>query len=305
MSAALASAVAAGKLDVGRLLSSLDEQKAEVARLQPYEAAHAAAEAKCESAVLANLAKLPLYSRYQTARAVQLGDGDPTRALLVREFLKSRTRHRGPRQGDPHRSVPLFEVQRVEQLFNPRLQEKYLAELQDVAGLCERRVGPLPDIDARCTRIDVEAFPGLKLNERLLYHGAPSELIERLTLQGFDPRRAGGHFGKLFGAAVYLAANSSKSDIYTKPNAAGERCVLVVRACLGEAHRAQGPMRDALMPPERPDGRGPLSSVAALTLQQGGVVEHPEYMVYKDSQCLPVFAIWYKHGARCGCTHCC
>jgi len=59
------------------------------------------------------------------------------------------------------------------------------------------------------------------------------------------------------------------------------------------------------MPPERPDGRGPLNSVAALTLQQGGVVEHPEYMVYKDSQCLPVFAIWYKHGARCGCTHCC
>ena len=31
---------------------------------------------------------------------------------------------------------------------------------------------------------------------------------------------------KMFGLGTYLATNSSKADIYTEPNAAGERCVL-------------------------------------------------------------------------------
>ena len=38
---------------------------------------------------------------------------------------------------------------------------------------------------------------------------------------------------------------------------------------------------------------------------QGGVVEHSEFIVYKESQCLPEFAIWYKHKDGCNCTHCC
>ena len=314
---ALAHAAGAGKLDLHQLLCTstglernlrrvTEELHATHTKLSAVEANAKESAKNCEAAILVNLSTLPPNSRYQTARAVKLADDDPTRAHLIAEFLKSRTRHRGPGQGDPHRGVPMFEVQRVEQLHNPRLQEKYMAELQDIAGLCEQRVKKLPEINAaRHTLINVETFQGLKLNERLLYHGAPSNLIERLRLQGLDPRRAGGHFGKLYGFAVYLAANSSKSDIYTEPNAAGERCVLVVRACLGEAHLAKQAMPQALMPPERPDGRGPLNSVLALTHEQGGVVEHPEYMVYKDSQCLPMFAIWYKHGAACGCTHCC
>ena len=314
---ALAHAAGAGKLDLHQLLCTSTglervmrrvsgELHATHTKLSAVEAKAKESAKNCEAAILVNLSTLPPNSRYQKTRAVELADDDPTRAHLIVEFLKSCTRHRGPRQGDPHRGVPLFKVQRVEQLHNPRLQEKYMAELQDIAGLCEQRVKKLPEIDAaRHTLINVETFQGLKLNERLLYHGAPSNLIERLRLQGLDPRRAGAHFGKLYGSAVYLAANSSKSDIYTEPNAAGERCVLVVRACLGEAHLAKQAMPQALMPPERPDGRGPLNSVLALTHVQGGVVEHPEYMVYKDSQCLPMFAIWYKHRSPCGCTHCC
>ena len=314
---ALAHAAGAGKLDLHQLLCTSTglervmrrvsgELHATHTKLEAVEAKAKESAKNCEAAILVNLSTLPPNSRYQKTRAVELADDDPTRAHLIVEFLKSCTRHRGPRQGDPHRGVPLFKVQRVEQLHNPRLQEKYMAELQDIAGLCEQRVKKLPEIDAaRHTLINVETFQGLKLNERLLYHGAPSNLIERLRLQGLDPRRAGAHFGKLYGSAVYLAANSSKSDIYTEPNAAGERCVLVVRVCLGEAHLAKQAMPQALMPPERLDGRGPLNSVVALTHVEGGVVEHPEYMVYKDSQCLPMFAIWYKHGAACGCTHCC
>ena len=46
----------------------------------------------------------------------------------------------------------------------------------------------------------------------------------------------------------------------------------------------------------------PLNSVAALRTDQGGVVEHSEFIVYKESQCLPEFAIWYKHKDGCART---
>ena len=119
-----------------------------------------------------------------------------------------------------------------------------------------------------------------------------------------DPRRAGSNFGKLFGMGTYLALNASKSDIYTTPNADGERCVLVVRAALGEPHLTKEAMARTTMPPERRDGRGPLSSVVALTAAEGGCVEHPEFIVYKESATLAQFAIWYKHKPGCKCTHC-
>eukprot|EP00966_Prymnesium_polylepis_P099907 2313002-Prymnesium_polylepis.1 len=180
----------------------------------------------------------------------------------------------------------MLKVCRIEQIFSRRLQDKYLAAVQDEIGLCNQRVSPLT-VDGG---IKVESFHGIDMNEYLLFHGAPTGLIPRLALQGLDPRNAGTHFGKLFGAGTYLAAHSSKSDIYTKPNDSGERCVLVVRACLGEAHQTTTGMSDVLRPPERRDKRGPLSSVVALTHAQGGTLSQ--------------YAIFYQHDEACKCTHC-
>ena len=141
--------------------------------------------------------------------------------------------------------------------------EKYLAELQDIAGLCNKKVTRL---ELKSPVVPVQSFPGLELNEFLLYHGAPSDKIQRIVEQGLDPRRAGSHFGALFGSGSYFAAHSSKSDIYTKPNNAGERCILVARVCLGEPHfeKTDKPRKERwLEPPDRADGRGPLSSLVA------------------------------------------
>ena len=240
------------------------------------------ADASCP--VRALLSRLPHYSQYSQARQEPLRPNDPVYAHLERCFVQRVTRHRGPKQGDPHREAPKLKVVRIEQIFSKRLQDKYLAAVQDEIGLCGSQLTSLQDtIDA----IPVRSFEGTNMNEFLLYHGAPTGLIPRLVLQGLDPRNAGTHFGKLFGAGTYLASHSSKSDIYTKPNEHGERCALLVRACLGEPHTAETQMSEALRPPERPDKRGPLSSVVAATVGQGGCVEHPEFIVYKDSQTLP------------------
>ena len=249
-------------------------------------------------AQLALLNQLPRYSRYCQARREALDPEEPTFECLQQHFVSSVLAHRpGPRKA--HCPPPKLSVVRIERIYNPRLQEKYLVEVQDIAGLVERRVTPV-SINAPC----VESFQSLRINEYLLYHGASADIVERLMMQGLDPRYAGENAGKLFGAGSYFAANSSKSDIYTTPNAAGERCILITRVCLGEASIATTPCQQATRPPERMDGRGPLNSIVAATMSDNGCVEHPEFIVFKEAQALSEYAVWYRHEADCNCTHC-
>ena len=183
------------------------------------------------------------------------------------------------------------------------MQGKYLAELQDTAGLCDRKVSDGLAVDAQ----RVQSLQGIELNEFLLYHGAPHDKIDTLQMQGLDPRLGGTNRGKMFGVGTYLASNSSKSDVYAAPNAAGERCILVVRTCLGEPYRVKKhdqSMRNWSMPPKRPDGKGSLSSVVALTLAEGGAVHNREYVVYKDTHSLPEYTIHYRHAWDCKCVGC-
>lgn len=247
------------------------------------------------------LQRLPHFTRYCKTRTIKLENDDPRYTLIESALKKSLVRHR-PYQDAPHCPAPVLEVDRIERIMSPRLQDKYTSELQDLAGLCERRCTPIrPAVDA----IQVETYEGLPLNEFLLFHGLPFDLVSRVCMQGLDPRYAGEHMGKLFGHGTYLASNASKSDIYTTPDpTSGMRCLLLVRTCLGEAEYASQSCPGVLRPKERRDGRGPLNSVVARTLRSGGVVEHPEYIVFKESQALPEFMIHYKHAEACQCTHC-
>ena len=262
------------------------------------------------AAVQASIRMLPHYTRYSTTRRTILPNEDPVRAHLIAEFLRTRTAHRGRVRGSLHCQVPKFAVQRVERLYNPRSQEAYIAELQDVRGLCgPRGATPIvPAIDALQVRTDEE----LMLNEHMLYHGLPSDKFEKCFQQGLDPRYGGSHGGRMFGYGTYLASNSSKSDLYTGTQPAnGERVVLVVRANLGEPYyekleteQRRREIQSWRMPPTRSDERGPLHSIVAVTRQNGGSVEHPEYIVFERRQCLPQYAIWYKHEEECFCSHC-
>ena len=257
---------------------------------------------RADDATWATISSLPHFNIYSKTKMVPVPAGDPTHALLAAELQRTAKRHRwriGGQQG-PLQEAPKMEVTRIERIMNRRLQESYLAELQNTIGLCKRPADPMDDVAAR----RVESCAGLQANEFLLFNGAPSSIIERLQEQGLDPRYAGTNRGKMFGVGSYMATDSSKSDLYTEPNADGERCIMLVRAALGEPARLKAADQGLLKPPERPDGRGPLSSVVGLTRAAGGVLEYPEYIVYKDTHTLPQYAIWYKHAQGCRCTNC-
>lgn len=262
-----------------------------------------AAAKRAQRSVLA--AKLPRFSIHSRFAIVPIDRHDGIFVHFERKLTCTATVHRRKRgHGIPpfQGAAPKLQLQRVLKIHNPRLQEKYLSELQDIAGLCGGRVSNLgQEVDAQ----RVESFDGQMLNEYLLFHGAKSELIEQLQLQGLDPRLAGSNVGNLFGVGTYFAANSSKSDLYTTPNEAGERCILVSRVCLGEPFRARQGDRNMRLPPARTSGNpGRLNSVIGMTQAQGGMLQHPEFIVYKDTQSLPQYSLWYKHATDCGCTHC-
>ena len=58
------------------------------------------------------ISHLPHYTQYSQAKQQPLRTDDPVFSLLSERFLSSVTRHRGPKQGDPHREAPKLEVLR-------------------------------------------------------------------------------------------------------------------------------------------------------------------------------------------------
>ena len=137
--------------------AKLVEQRERLLRLEKERAT-----AQQHAAVRLLLRPLPLYSMYSRQR-VELLHGDEL-AMLTAHFERSVARHRGPAHTDPHRRAPMLRVRQIERLHSPRLQQKYLAEVQDIAGLCNQSVAPLTNVDA----VPVQSFEGLELNERLM-----------------------------------------------------------------------------------------------------------------------------------------
>ena len=177
---------------IGHLQRSENENVRGEAELQQLETRRRELERAKLMAVQTSIRRLPHHTRYSRTRVDDLANDNPVRQHLIDEFQRTATRHRGPAPDDPLRQAPKFEVRLVQQIFNPRAQEAYMSELQDVAGLCEQRVAPLA-----VAALKVQSDEQLDLNEFMLYHGAPAHLFQRLANQGLDPRYAGLNAGRM------------------------------------------------------------------------------------------------------------
>ena len=156
-------------------------------------------------------------------------------------------------------------------------------------------------------------------NEVFLLHGAPADAVDTICRDGLDPRRSGGRddaighaaYQPMFGQGAYLAENASKSDIYASAPAggAGERCVLLMRACLGKPFYARKELPELTRPPRECDcivGVRRDEQIPADLEDGGGCgeLDHREYVVYDPAATLPEFQIWYHHADGCACRKC-
>lgn len=89
---------------------------------------------------------------------------------------------------------PILQVQKVQ---NRKLWERYAHRRQEIAE---------------------ENF--LQSNERMLFHGSP--FINAIVQRGFDERHA--YIGGMFGAGIYFAEHSSKSNQYVYGIGGGIGC---------------------------------------------------------------------------------
>lgn len=215
----------------------------------------------------------------------------PTGMFVCHLVTSTRAQHRkqlGPAEFAP---APRLRVVRIQKTVNPRLYDKYMVGLHDLEGQWRHSGCPAFNAFPQCRVHDASLPMGrVDLNEHFAFHGAKMDVVNEICKAGFDPQRGGEGRGRMFGVAAYFALNSSKSDIYTGSlYRSSERKMILARLALGRVFRAEQHCQERTRPP------GGYDSVWAVTRENGGSVDHPELMIYKEQQALPQFVITYRH----------
>jgi len=125
-----------------------------------------------------------------------------------------------------------YKVERVHRVENARLWRSYAHRRAEI-------IGANPGQDAR-TDVSTwkpwwqtELHQDKRANEVFLFHGTKPGLEKIIASAGFEERVC--NLGGLFGAAIYLAENSSKSDEYCESDQSNSCVMFLTRATLGSS----------------------------------------------------------------------
>uniref|UniRef100_I3RSE8 Poly [ADP-ribose] polymerase n=1 Tax=Drosophila buzzatii TaxID=7264 RepID=I3RSE8_DROBU len=165
-----------------------------------------------------------------------------------------------------------YRIIRVQKVQNRKLWERYAHRRQEIA---EENL--------------------LQSNERMLFHGSP--FINAIVQRGFDERHA--YIGGMFGAGIYFAEHSSKSNQYVYGIGGGIGCpshkdkscyvcprqLLLCRVALGKSFLQYSAMKMAHAPPGHHSVVGRPST---------GGLHFAEYVVYRGEQSYPEYLITYQ-----------
>ncbi|VDO29965.1 unnamed protein product [Onchocerca flexuosa] len=131
-------------------------------------------------------------------------------------------------------------------------------------------------------------------NEKFLYHGSP--FIHSIVQKGFDERYS--YMGGMFGAGIYFAEHSSKSNQYVF-GVAGNGCclhhdrscyicvrhLLLCRVTLGRCFVQNSCNKMAHSPP---------GHHSVMGQPRAGGLNYPEYVIYRGEQAYPEYVIVYR-----------
>lgn len=202
------------------------------------------------------------------------------------------------------KKVLLKEDDRLFQLVKKRMLETIVQHSSDCGGLystyniisVERILNAKVWTKYRlmCQRLELEFGQGSR-NERLLFHG--SKTVDEIQFFGFDERYA--QTKGMFGAGLYFAAHSSKSNQYAFGLGQGckehsdkscyicERKMIYAQVALGKSHTSKEAMPDCAHGPPK------FSSVTGSPESTDNLL-YPEYVIYNGDQAYPLFVITYK-----------
>ncbi|EKX35886.1 hypothetical protein GUITHDRAFT_79242, partial [Guillardia theta CCMP2712] len=120
-------------------------------------------------------------------------------------------------------------------------------------------------------------------------------ILDVILKAGLDERVCS--LGGLFGAGIYLAENSSKSDEYCTPDSRGICRMFVVRAVLGSSYEAMQAMNNVRLPPVMPGSDRLHDSVIGVTKDthpSAFLEKYREFIVYDRRQTYPELLVEFK-----------
>eukprot|EP01103_Thecamoeba_quadrilineata_P009894 TRINITY_DN2017_c0_g1_i1.p1 TRINITY_DN2017_c0_g1~~TRINITY_DN2017_c0_g1_i1.p1 ORF type:complete len:455 (+),score=99.16 TRINITY_DN2017_c0_g1_i1:55-1419(+) len=204
-----------------------------------------------------------------------------------------------------------YQVTKVIRIQNPVLWLRYITRKDQLKNDLKGKMPVIPKVKTG-EPLDSE------VNEYHLYHGLNSSFITGITKFGFDPRFCS--LQGMFGAGLYFAENSSKSNQYVHSGACtcvgpsattscrctqtDEYSMLVCRVALGDIlieqqHRGnlQGQFwYGRRTEPTKPDGKSIYNSVLGESKEHYPMSSLllREYIVYESSQVYPEYIIHYR-----------
>ncbi|XP_065071133.1 poly [ADP-ribose] polymerase tankyrase-2-like isoform X2 [Rhopilema esculentum] len=165
-----------------------------------------------------------------------------------------------------------YTIIKVERVINKKLWERYAFRRREVAE--SNHNNP---------------------NERMLFHGSP--FVNAIVQKGFDERHA--YIGGMFGAGIYFAEHSSKSNQYVYGIGGGSGCPLHKDRSCYECHRQIILSRVTLGKPffqftAVKMAHAPPGHHSVIGKPNAGGLSYPEYVVYRGEQAYPEYLITYK-----------
>jgi len=202
-----------------------------------------------------------------------------------------------------------YQVEKIISVMNADSWGSYMKRVDDITTQCSHfsGVAPLSDetwdswsgkVSGYKTQQDILSsarLPGLQAsaNEFLMFHGTKPEAADSIASKHFDMAFA--CKTGLFGAGLYFAESSSKSDEYVKPDAEGRFPMIICRVTLGRINYC--PHKDPITDP----GREKLESSclsgdyhSVLGDRKKAKNTYREFIVYDHYQVYPHFIVWYN-----------
>ncbi|EKX32232.1 hypothetical protein GUITHDRAFT_82501 [Guillardia theta CCMP2712] len=190
-----------------------------------------------------------------------------------------------------------YEVERVFRIEHAGLWSAYALERRSIGQLMLQQGNRHPKTKVSTCRdwMKSSLLQDKTSNEAFLFHGTKHDMADAILKSGLDERVCS--LEGLFGAGVYLAENSSKSDEYCTPDSHGICRMLLVRVALGTPFEALQTMRRARRPPAMPGSSRLHDSVMAVTRDthpQACLDKHREFIVYDRRQTYPELLIEFR-----------
>jgi len=202
-----------------------------------------------------------------------------------------------------------YQVEKIVSVMNAESWGSYLKRTDEISEHCARFAGSAPVVDSVWTEwsgpvmtaahgnaiLAGAHLPGLtaSANEFLMFHGTKPEAADSIAANHFDMAFA--CKTGLFGAGLYFAESSSKSDEYCQGDGRGWFPMIFCRVALGRINYCphvdpvKDPGRDKL---ESSCIGGEYHSVLGDRKKARGT--YREFVVYDHYQVYPHFIVWYS-----------